>query len=138
MPRAGHNRARDPPTKEPEHFKTTPGGYFHGILAKHITGELHLERTVWALRRTIDPERYPAKQRQSDQRREHQPYSAATSPNGATRSCYWRYSHSPGAPEETLDMAIRIATMVAGTEAIRRGRTALSSPAIIPSSPPSR
>lgn len=27
---------------------------------------------------------------------------------------YWRYSHSPGEPEETLDMALRIATMVAG------------------------
>jgi hypothetical protein len=36
---------------------------------------------------------------------------------------YWRYSHSPGEPEETLDMAIRIATMVAGTEANRSGKT---------------
>jgi replication initiation protein RepC len=50
-------------TKEPEHFKTTPGGYFHGMVAKHIAGELHLERTVWALRRMIDPERYADKRR---------------------------------------------------------------------------
>ena len=38
-------------TKEPEHFRTTPGGYFHGMVAKAKAGELHLERTVWALRR---------------------------------------------------------------------------------------
>jgi replication initiation protein RepC len=35
-------------TKEPEHFRTSPGSYFHGMVAKHIAGELHLERTVWA------------------------------------------------------------------------------------------
>jgi replication initiation protein RepC len=45
-------------TKEPEHFRTSPGGYFHGMVTKHLVGELHLERTVWALRRAIDPERY--------------------------------------------------------------------------------
>ena len=45
-------------TKEAEHFKTSPGGYFHGMVAKHIAGELHLERTVWALRRATDPGRY--------------------------------------------------------------------------------
>jgi replication initiation protein RepC len=44
-------------TKEAEHFRTTPGGYFHGMVSKHIAGELHLERTVWALRRAIDLER---------------------------------------------------------------------------------
>jgi len=38
-------------TKQPEHFRTTPGGYFHGMVAKAKAGELHLERTVWALRR---------------------------------------------------------------------------------------
>jgi replication initiation protein RepC len=43
-------------TKEPEHFKSSPGGYFHGMVAKHIAGELHLERTVWALRRALHPE----------------------------------------------------------------------------------
>jgi replication initiation protein RepC len=43
-------------TKDPEHFRTTPGGYFHGMVAKAKTGELHLERTVWALRRALQPE----------------------------------------------------------------------------------
>jgi replication initiation protein RepC len=44
-------------TKEPEHFRTTRGGYFHGMVAKAKIGELHLERTVWALRRAAEPER---------------------------------------------------------------------------------
>ena len=43
-------------TKEAEHFQTTPGGYFHGMVAKAKAGELHLERTVWALRRASEPE----------------------------------------------------------------------------------
>ncbi len=43
-------------TKEAEHFQTTPGGYFHGMVAKARAGELHLERTVWALRRASEPE----------------------------------------------------------------------------------
>ena len=38
-------------TKEPQHFRSTPGGYFHGMVAKAKTGELHLDRTVWAWRR---------------------------------------------------------------------------------------
>jgi replication initiation protein RepC len=37
-------------TKEPGHFRTTPGGYFHGMVQKAKAGELHLERTLWALR----------------------------------------------------------------------------------------
>jgi replication initiation protein RepC len=45
-------------TKEPEHFTGTPGGYFHGMVAKAKAGQLHLDRTVWALRRTLDPERH--------------------------------------------------------------------------------
>jgi replication initiation protein RepC len=44
-------------TKEAEHFRTSPGGYFHGMVEKAKAGELHLERTVWALRRAIAPER---------------------------------------------------------------------------------
>jgi hypothetical protein len=49
-------------------------------------------------------------------------------PSCITEGCcahgyYWRYSHAPGEPEEALDMAIRIATMVAGTEANRSGKT---------------
>jgi replication initiation protein RepC len=43
-------------TKEPEHFRTSPGGYFHGMVAKARAGDLHLERTVWALRRALQPE----------------------------------------------------------------------------------
>jgi len=45
-------------TKEPEHFRTSPGGYFHGMVTKAKAGELHLERTIWALRRTVEPERH--------------------------------------------------------------------------------
>ena len=41
-------------TKDPEHFRTTPAGYFHGMVQKAKAGELHLERTVWALRRGLD------------------------------------------------------------------------------------
>jgi len=43
-------------TKDPEHFRTSPGGYFHGMVAKAKAGDLHLERTVWALRRASQPE----------------------------------------------------------------------------------
>ncbi len=43
-------------TKEAEHFQTSPGGYFHGMVTKAKAGELHLERTVWALRRASEPE----------------------------------------------------------------------------------
>jgi replication initiation protein RepC len=41
--------------KEAGHFRTTPGGYFHGMVAKAAAGDLHLERTVWALRRATQP-----------------------------------------------------------------------------------
>ena len=44
-------------TRKTEHFPTTPGDYFHGMVAKHIAGELNLGRTVWALRRASEPER---------------------------------------------------------------------------------
>jgi replication initiation protein RepC len=37
-------------TKDPEHFRTTPGGYFHGMVQKAKAGELHLERTIWGKR----------------------------------------------------------------------------------------
>jgi replication initiation protein RepC len=45
-------------TKDQEHFRTSPGGYFNGMVAKAKAGELHLERTVWALRRSTEPERH--------------------------------------------------------------------------------
>jgi replication initiation protein RepC len=48
-------------TKDPEHFRTTPGGYFHGMVQKAKAGELHLERTVWALRRAAQPGQAPRK-----------------------------------------------------------------------------
>jgi len=38
-------------TKDPGHFRTTAGGYFHGMVTKAKTGELNLDRTLWALRR---------------------------------------------------------------------------------------
>jgi replication initiation protein RepC len=44
-------------TKEEGHFRTTCGGYFHGMVVKARSGQLHLERTVWALRRAAEPER---------------------------------------------------------------------------------
>jgi len=46
-------------TKDREHFRTTPGGYFHGMVQKAKAGELHLERTVWALRRAAEPAQAP-------------------------------------------------------------------------------
>lgn len=42
-------------TKDPEHFRTTPGGYFRGMIVKAKAGELNLDRTIWALRRARDP-----------------------------------------------------------------------------------
>jgi replication initiation protein RepC len=42
-------------TKDEEHFPTSPGGYFHGMVDKAKTGELHLDRSVWALRRATQP-----------------------------------------------------------------------------------
>jgi replication initiation protein RepC len=42
-------------TKDPTHFKTTPGGYFHGMVDRHRAGLLNLDRTVWGLRRAAEP-----------------------------------------------------------------------------------
>jgi len=53
-------------SKEAEHFRTSPGGYFHGMVAKANAGELHLERTVWALRRALTPERHAGRAGGSD------------------------------------------------------------------------
>ena len=36
--------------KPAEHFRTSPGGYFHGMVAKAKVGELNLVRTIWELR----------------------------------------------------------------------------------------
>ena len=43
-------------TKQPDHFRTSPGGYFHGMVVKAKTGQLHLDRTVWALRHASESE----------------------------------------------------------------------------------
>jgi replication initiation protein RepC len=42
-------------TKDPEHFRTTAGGYFHGMVTKAKSGELNLDRTLWGMRRAMDP-----------------------------------------------------------------------------------
>jgi replication initiation protein RepC len=36
--------------KSAEHFRTSSGGYFHGMVAKAKAGELNLVRTIWGLR----------------------------------------------------------------------------------------
>jgi replication initiation protein RepC len=36
--------------KPADHFKSSPGGYFHGMVSKAKSGELNLARTVWGLR----------------------------------------------------------------------------------------
>jgi replication initiation protein RepC len=33
-----------------EHFRTTPGGYFRGMVAKARDGSLHLDRTIWSFK----------------------------------------------------------------------------------------
>jgi replication initiation protein RepC len=38
-------------TKAQGHFTRSAGGYFAGMVRKHARGELHLERTLWALRK---------------------------------------------------------------------------------------
>ena len=40
--------------KPPGHFRSTPGGYFHGMISKAKAGELHLARTIWGMRGTGD------------------------------------------------------------------------------------
>jgi replication initiation protein RepC len=42
-------------TKEPGHLKS-PGGYFRGMVAKDKAQELHLDRTIWAWRRALQPQ----------------------------------------------------------------------------------
>jgi len=42
-------------TKEPGHFRTTAGGYFHGMVTKAKAGYLNLDRTLWGMRRAHEP-----------------------------------------------------------------------------------
>jgi replication initiation protein RepC len=41
--------------KPVEYFTSSPGGYFHGMVAKAKAGELNLARTVWGLRTASTP-----------------------------------------------------------------------------------
>ena len=41
------------------HFRSSPGGYFHGMVAKAKAGELNLARTIWGLRARDRPEIRP-------------------------------------------------------------------------------
>jgi replication initiation protein RepC len=52
-------------TKDPEHFRTTPGGYFHGMVTKAKAGALNLDRTLWGMRRAGEP-KLPAKREGTD------------------------------------------------------------------------
>jgi replication initiation protein RepC len=36
------------------HFRSSPGGYFHGMVVKAKAGELNLVRTIWGLRQQRD------------------------------------------------------------------------------------
>jgi replication initiation protein RepC len=47
-------------TKDPAHFRTTAGGYFHGMVTKAKAGHLNLDRTLWSMRKANEP-RHPAK-----------------------------------------------------------------------------
>jgi replication initiation protein RepC len=43
------------PAKDPAHFRSSPGGYFHGMVAKAQAGALNLPRTIWGLRQAGQP-----------------------------------------------------------------------------------
>lgn len=36
--------------KPPGHFRGSPGAYFHGMVSRAKSGELHLSRTIWGMR----------------------------------------------------------------------------------------
>jgi replication initiation protein RepC len=46
-------------TKDPAHFRTSPGGYFHDMVIKAKAG-LNLDRTLWGMRKAKEP-RTPGK-----------------------------------------------------------------------------
>lgn len=54
-------------TKEPGHFRKSPGGYFRGMVAKDKAQELHLDRTIWAWRRASQLQQQRGRQRDRDQ-----------------------------------------------------------------------
>jgi replication initiation protein RepC len=53
--------------KPAEHFRSSPGGYFHGMVAKAKAGELNLGRTIWGLRTTAHRASVPVLGRLPDQ-----------------------------------------------------------------------
>jgi replication initiation protein RepC len=46
----GREEAAIVSAKPLDHFRSSPGGYFHGMVAKAKAGELNLARTIWGLR----------------------------------------------------------------------------------------
>jgi replication initiation protein RepC len=42
-------------TKDAAHFRTSAGGYFHGMVAKAKAGHLNLDRTLWGMRKANEP-----------------------------------------------------------------------------------
>jgi replication initiation protein RepC len=40
-------------TEDPARFRTTAGGYFHGMVTKAKAG--HLDRTLWGMRKANEP-----------------------------------------------------------------------------------
>jgi replication initiation protein RepC len=42
-------------TKDPAHFRSSAGGYFHGMVTKAKAGYLHLDRTLWGMRKANQP-----------------------------------------------------------------------------------
>jgi replication initiation protein RepC len=43
-------------TKDPAHFRTSAGGYFHGMVTKARAGHLNLDRTLWGMRKANEPQ----------------------------------------------------------------------------------
>jgi replication initiation protein RepC len=48
--------------KPADHFRSSPGGYFHGMVAKAKAGELNLARTIWGLRARVLSRLAPSRQ----------------------------------------------------------------------------
>ena len=56
-------------TKDPAHFRTTAGGYFHGMVTKAKAGHLNLDRTLWGMRRAAESKPPPKTPREGGLRR---------------------------------------------------------------------
>jgi replication initiation protein RepC len=42
-------------SKPEDHFRTTPAGYFHGMISRAKMGELRLDKTIWGMRGASNP-----------------------------------------------------------------------------------